>query len=341
MGQGGSAQRYENVNPYTDATMSSLNTAFGNFQGASQTGLDRFYSSLGAVPTNIAAQNVISPNAFDLSQLGAATQAFNAAGSMYDPMQAFNQLGDVSTFLQGLSGPGSGYIENALQQAQRASEQGLQQAAVAGRQSGNLYSGATAAAMSEAAIDPLLAARQNIFNTANQNYQALLGQGLGLLGQGNIAQAQFGLQGAQGLSGLAGLGLQAQTEQARLGQAAQLANQQAALQAGMANQQTGLAGAGMLGNLYGTQIGGMTNVLGTLGGLSQPETIYQPTWWERVGSGLLSGSLDMLPSLISAIHGGGGGTPYGNAMSTPIMSIPQNWGNYTVRNQPGYTEYSF
>jgi hypothetical protein len=233
-------------------------------------------------------------------------------------MQAFNQLGQVAPMLQNLTGPGSGYIENALTQAQRAADRGVETAAAQASGLGGLFSGAGAAAMSEAAVDPLLAARQNIFNTANQNYMGLLSQGLGGLMQGNQFGAQLGMQGAQGLAGLAGMDLNAQAQQAQLAQNASLANQSANLQAQLANQ--GMLGniAGMQQGMYGTQIGAQTAGLGQMANMGQRETIYQPTWWERVGSDLAGGVMNIggsvigglmaNPGALNELFGGGGET---------------------------------
>jgi hypothetical protein len=123
------------------------------------------------------------------------------------------------------------------------------------------------------------------------------------------------MQRAAGLTDVAGLGLQAQQAGQGLQQQAALANQQAGLQAGMANQGAALDQANMLGRMYGQQIGGMTSALGGIGQMGQRETIYEPTWWERVGSDLVGGAMDLAGNFINPFGGfggfGGGGSSGG------------------------------
>jgi hypothetical protein len=158
----------------------------------------------------------------------------------------------------------------------------------------------------------------------------LLGQGMGLLGQGNQALANLAMQRAAGLTDVAGLGLQAQQAGQGLQQQAALANQQAGLQAGMANQGAALDQADMLGRMYGQQIGGMTSALGGIGQMGQRETIYEPTWWER-NSDLIGGALDFAGNLINPIGGLLGNLDFGGFMQNTM----DNWGGSWQRGQPG------
>lgn len=312
MGEGGDASRYANVNPYTDTAEGAATGAQSQFMGYASNALTNFNQALGNVPSITGM--MVNPGQygnFDLSQLSSAE---NMLGGAYDKavqnLSAQNmvgQLGQIAPFLQSLSGPGSDYINNTVAQALQAGTQGLQGAMQQLASGGNVWSGAGAAAASEAMINPMLAAQQNIFNTANQNYMGLLQQGMGQLGQGNRMLGNLGLQQAMGQADIAGLGLQAQQAGQGLQQNAALANQQTGLQAQMANQSAALDQAGLLANIFGQNVGGATSALGVMGNLGQRETVYQPTWWERVGSDLVGGLFDLGGAALGFGGGGDGG----------------------------------
>jgi hypothetical protein len=336
MGTGGDAERYKNVNPFTEQAQGYMTGAYDQFSGAAGNTLTNFNQMLGNVPS-VTAMMVDQGQFgnFDLSQLTGAENAFTGAldraTNRLGVQNLVGQLGQLAPFLQNLAGPGSGYINNQLAQAQQAGNQGLAQAMQGLSAGGNVWSGAGAAAASEAMVNPMLQAQGNIFNTANQNYMGLLGQGMGLLGQGNQALANLAMQRAAGLTDVAGLGLQAQQAGQGLQQQAALANQQAGLQAGMANQGAALDQANMLGQMHGQQIGGMTSALGGIGQMGQRETIYEPTWWERVGSDLVGGAMDLAGNFINPIGGLLGNLDFGGFMQNTM----DNWGGGWRSGQPG------
>jgi len=351
MGEGGDASRYTNVNPYTETAEGAATGAQSQFMDWGQNALTNFNQALGNVPSITGM--MVNPGQygnFDLSQLSSAE---NMLGGAYDKavqnLSAQNmvgQLGEIAPFLQSLSGPGSDYINNALAQAQRAGTQGLQGAMQQLAGGGNVWSGAGAAAASEAMINPMLAAQQNIFNTANQNYMGLLQQGMGQLGQGNRLLGNLGLQQAMGQADIAGLGLQAQQAGQGLQQNAALANQQTGLQAQMANQSAALDQANLLANIFGQNVGGATSALGVMGNLGQRETVYQPTWWERVGSDLVGGVLNLGGTVAGGVLGGPFGAALGSNIGGNLFGGGDNYGGLNWRNpnvskvrQSGYSYY--
>lgn len=252
----------------------------------------------------------------DNSQANNITNAAlqNAYGNRYNVGAGFGDFtGNAAAIQQVSMGNFSPLTQGLNQQANRQARLGMDTVAGQLGSRNALFSGAGAAALGEAGMNPFA----QVQNTLGMQQAGLAGnlmnQNMGLSyndrqygNQAGFRMSELGLQGADRFLAGNQLGLQAgmanqsmdwnvSNLNTNLAQQAAIANQTAALQAAMSNQTAGLQHQANLGNIYGT-------TAGVYGNLGQQNLTYNPTQGDRNMQGAAAAG-----SILSGIGGMAGG----------------------------------